>query len=419
MEPINQKAILVGVDLNNRADFRHSMEELHDLSTACHVEVVGEVTQQLKQINPSTYIGTGKVQDLLKLIEQTDANVVIFNDELSPSQIRNLEATLNCKVIDRTILILDIFSIRARTKEAQLQVEIAGLQYMLPRLIGLRASLSRQSGGVGTHNRGLGEKQLELDRRKIEAKISMLKQELKKLVIQRQTQRKRRRKNNIPVVALVGYTNAGKSTIMNAMVERFSPTSYKQVLEKDMLFATLETSVRKIEATENKAFLLTDTVGFVSKLPHHLIQAFRSTLEEVADADLLIHVVDVSHPEHEKHIETTVHTLQEIGVTGIPTIYAYNKADLTRHRLPQVKDDQLYLSAKQQIGLDELIQLVHQHVFKDYQQYELFIPYDQERIVAELHKRTHILTAQYEDTGTRLQLECTAEEMKPYQQYMQ
>ena len=215
MEELVQKAILVGVNLNNESDFEYSMEELTNLAEACDVEVVGQVVQNLHRVNPSHYIGKGKIEEVSAFVKEADANMVIFNDELSPSQIRNLEADLDCKVIDRTILILDIFAQRAKTKEAQLQVEVAHLQYMMPRLIGLRESLGRQSGGVGTKNKGVGEKKLELDRRKIEEQIAVLNKELEALVAQRQTQRKQRKKNEIPVVSLVGYTNAGKSTIMN------------------------------------------------------------------------------------------------------------------------------------------------------------------------------------------------------------
>ena len=364
MEQLKQRAILVGVNLGNQQyDYEYSMEELANLTEACHIEVAGQLTQNLQRVNPSHYIGTGKIDEVKILLNQTDANLVIFNDELSPSQIRNLEADLDCKVIDRTILILDIFGERAKTREAQLQVEVAELQYMLPRLIGLRASLGRQSGGVGTKNKGTGEKKLELDRRKIEEKITALNRELEQLVFHRQTQRKQRKKNEIPVVSLVGYTNAGKSTIMNALMEKTNPETAKQVFEKDMLFATLETSVRNIQLEDKKSFLLTDTVGFVSKLPHHLIKAFRSTLEEVAEADLLIHVVDCSNPHVEEMIQITVNTLKELGIEDIPVIYAYNKADLTDIDIPQVKGEGVYLSAKQRIGLDELLQVVRAHIF--------------------------------------------------------
>ncbi|PGO78985.1 GTPase HflX [Bacillus cereus] len=417
MEEVLQRAVLVGVNVGNEDDFAYSMEELTNLAEACDVEVIGQVTQNLQRVNPSHYIGKGKIEEVAAYVQEIDANMVIFNDELSPSQIRNLEEDLDCKVIDRTILILDIFAQRAKTKEAQLQVEVAHLQYMMPRLIGLRESLGRQSGGVGTKNKGVGEKKLELDRRKIEEQISVLNKDLEALVAQRQTQRKQRKKNEIPVVALVGYTNAGKSTTMNAMLEIYNGTEEKQVFEKDMLFATLETSVRNIDLPDNKSFLLTDTVGFVSKLPHHLVKAFRSTLEEVAEADLLIHVVDYVNPNYEQLIDITNETLKKIGVENIPTIYAYNKSDMVDVEIPKVQEDRVYLSAKKHVGIEELVEMIRSHIYKEYTKCEMLIPYDQGQVVSYFNNHAHVLSTSYENEGTKLQIECKTSDYEKYKHF--
>ncbi|WP_163093542.1 GTPase HflX [Bacillus cereus] len=417
MEEVLQRAVLVGVNVGNEDDFAYSMEELTNLAEACDVEVIGQVTQNLQRVNPSHYIGKGKIEEVAAYVREIDANMVIFNDELSPSQIRNLEEDLDCKVIDRTILILDIFAQRAKTKEAQLQVEVAHLQYMMPRLIGLRESLGRQSGGVGTKNKGVGEKKLELDRRKIEEQISVLNKDLEALVAQRKTQRKQRKKNEIPVVALVGYTNAGKSTTMNAMLEIYNGTEEKQVFEKDMLFATLETSVRNIDLPDNKSFLLTDTVGFVSKLPHHLVKAFRSTLEEVAEADLLIHVVDYANPNYEQLIDITNETLKKIGVENIPTIYAYNKSDMVDVEIPKVQEDRVYLSAKKHVGMEELVEMIRSHIYKEYTKCEMLIPYDQGQVVSYFNNHAHVLSTSYENEGTKLEVECKTSDYEKYKRF--
>ncbi|HFK1464380.1 GTPase HflX [Bacillus sp. YAF12_1] len=417
MEEVLQRAVLVGVNVGNEDDFAYSMEELTNLAEACDVEVIGQVTQNLQRVNPSHYIGKGKIEEVAAYVQEIDANMVIFNDELSPSQIRNLEEDLDCKVIDRTILILDIFAQRAKTKEAQLQVEVAHLQYMMPRLIGLRESLGRQSGGVGTKNKGVGEKKLELDRRKIEEQISVLNKDLEALVAQRQTQRKQRKKNEIPVVALVGYTNAGKSTTMNAMLEIYNGTEEKQVFEKDMLFATLETSVRNIDLPDNKSFLLTDTVGFVSKLPHHLVKAFRSTLEEVAEADLLIHVVDYANPNYEQLIDITNETLKKIGVENIPTIYAYNKSDMVDVEIPKVQEDRVYLSAKKHVGIEELVEMIRSHIYKEYTKCEMLIPYDHGQVISYFNNHAHVLSTSYENEGTKLEVECKTSDYEKYKRF--
>ncbi|MDF2669027.1 MAG: GTP-binding protein [Paenibacillus sp.] len=416
MEQPQQKAIIVGVQLQNQDDFAYSMEELRNLASACYIEVIDELTQKATRVNPSHYIGTGKLQELRALLEAHDVHVVIFNDELSHSQIRNLEAALEVTIMDRTILILDIFAERAQTREAQLQVEIARLEYMLPRLVGLRASLGRQGGGAGLKNRGAGETKLELDRRRIEERITALQSELDKLAARRQIQRKQRQKNEVPVVCLVGYTNTGKSSLMNALMEKYDPLTNKQVFAKDMLFATLETSVRSVRLPDHKSFLLTDTVGFVSQLPHHLVKAFRSTLEEVAEADLLVHVVDHSHVDSDKLISVTNDTLKALGAYEIPTIYAYNKCDLTEQAYPQVSDNNVHLSAKQRSGLDELIELIRSHIFQDYVECEILIPFNQGRLVAYFNEHAHVQATSYEEEGTRMKLECRAADYERFRQ---
>lgn len=415
-----EKAILVGVNLRNDEHFDYSMEELKNLAEALNVEVAGIITQNLERITPSHYVGTGKIEEIKNFYDEAQANLVIFNDELSPSQIRNLERDLETKVIDRTMLILDIFGRRAKTREAQMQVELAQLQYMLPRLVGLHASLSRQGGGTGGgfKNRGAGETKLELDRRKIEDQIAKIKKELEHVKEQRETQRKQRRKNAIPVVSIVGYTNAGKSTIMNQLLAKIGQEDHKQVFEKDMLFATLETSVRQIELPDKKTFLLTDTVGFVSKLPHHLVKAFRSTLEEARDADLLLHVVDVSNSEHGFMMEVTNETLKAVGVEGIPTIYVYNKADIANVPYPVVSGDNIWISAKQGIGLEELLQMIRQHIFSDYITCKMLIPYEQGNIVSYLNEHASVYETAYEENGTLLTLEVKEADYAKYQQYV-
>lgn len=416
---MNKKAILVGVNISKQEEeFAYSMEELGNLAEACHIDTVGELRQNLNRINQGYYLGTGKMDELKEMAEAEDADMLIFDDELSPSQIRNIEEATECQVVDRTMLILEIFANRAKTRESKLQVEVARLKYMLPRLIGSRESLGRQGGGSGLINRGSGETKLETDRRKIEEQIAKLNRELENLVNQRKTQRKQREKNDVPVVSLVGYTNAGKSTTMNAVLDIHQTGIDKQVFEKDMLFATLETSVRKVELETNQTFLLTDTVGFINKLPHHLVKAFRSTLEEVIEADLLIHVLDVSNPNYEEHCRLTHEILAAIGVTDIPMIYAYNKADQTEMNYPVVENNRIYLSAKKRTGIRELLDLIKVNIFKDNVICELLIPYSEGQIVSYLNDQANILEEAFEEKGTRLRVECRPSDAERLKQYL-
>ena len=420
VDVLHERCILVGVNLKKNEHFTYTMEELANLADALNVEVVGTVTQNLERVTGSHYVGTGKIQEIKAFYDEADANLVIFNDELSPSQIRNLERDLECKVIDRTMLILDIFSRRAKTREAQLQVELAKLQYMLPRLVGLHASLSRQGGGTGGgfKNRGAGETKLELDRRKIEDQISKIKHDLIEVKEQRETQRKQRRKNEVPVVSIVGYTNAGKSTIMNQLLMKIGQDDNKQVFEKDMLFATLETSVRNIELPDNKSFLLTDTVGFVSKLPHHLVKAFRSTLEEAREADLLLHVVDVSNEEYRFMMDVTNDTLKAVGVVDIPTLYVYNKSDLAEVMYPLVSGDNIWIAAKEGKGLDELIELIRHQIFSDHVKCEMLIPYEQGAVVSYLNENATIFSTEYEEGGTLLNIEVKLADYNKFENFV-
>lgn len=417
---MQRKAIIVGVNTGGRnEEFTYSMAELENLAFACHMEVVGEVTQNRNRVHQAHYVGTGKLTELTNLVAETDADVVIFNDELSPSQIRNLEDACNCEVMDRTMLILEIFAKRAKTKEAQLQVEMAQLKYMLPRLIGKGVELSRQGGGAaGLKNRGSGETQLELDRRKVESRIASLNKELEKIKEQRNTQRRGRRKNQMPVVSLVGYTNAGKSTLMNAMIELFMQNKEKQVFEKNMLFATLDTSVRKIELDRSRTFLLTDTVGFINKLPHQLVKAFGSTLEEVLEADVIIHVIDYAHPYWEEQKQLTSQLLEELGVKDTPVIYAYNKTDLTGEEYPRTSDNEIWLSAKRRKGIQELAEMISQLLFADWLQCEFLIPYHEGKIVSYLMEHGNVVKTDYQETGTKLVVTCSKKVTEQYKKYL-
>ncbi len=413
---MERKGIVVGININNENGFEESMVELKNLCMACDIEAIGELVQNSKQINKAHYIGSGKLDELKSLVNSEEVDIVIFNNELSSSQLRNIEKAIECEVIDRTALILSIFAERAKTREAKLQVEVARLQYLLPRLIGANENLGRQSGGVGTKNKGAGEKKLELDRRKIEAQIAALNKELEELKHQRETQRNLRRKSSVPQIALVGYTNAGKSSIMNSMIDTFKDSEEKKVFEKDMLFATLETSIRSIKLDDNKKFLLSDTVGFVSNLPHNLIKAFRSTLEEVCEADLLLHVVDISNPDYKHHLKVTNETLKEIGAESVPMIYVYNKIDLVDDYLTEKNG--VYISAKKNLGIDKLVETISTKVFNNYINCNMFIPYDKGNLLSYLNDNARVIDRKYRNDGTELSIECSNIDYEKYREYV-
>ena len=413
---MRKRVIIVGININNKNNFEESIIELKNLCIACDIEIVGEMEQNLKKINPTFYMGSGKIEELRDLIEEMNAEIIVFNNELSASQIKNIEEEVKCSIIDRTALILDIFANRAKTREAKLQVEVARLQYELPRLIGANENLGRQSGGVGTKNRGAGETKLELDRRRIEDRIASLNKELEILKYQRNTQKNKRKKSNIPNVALVGYTNAGKSSVMNVLVEKFINKEDKKVFEKNMLFATLETYVRNIKLHNNKSFLLYDTVGFVGDLPHNLVKAFRSTLEEVCDADLLVHIIDISNPNYKNQIDVTNETLSQIGADNIPMIYVYNKIDLID--LDKLDNNKILISAKRDIGIDRLIESICEKVFEDYIRFKLKIPYSEGKMISNIMENATILDSEYIEDGVILNIECSEKEYVQYKQYI-
>ncbi len=400
------RAVLVGVNTDTRPDrYEKSMKELRGLAEACGLEVVSTIVQNAQEITHRTYVGSGKVDYIRMDIEIFDADLVIFNESLTPMQVRNLEQDLDTEVLDRTGIILQIFSQRARTREARLQVESARLRYILPRLAGMHRELGRQGGGSGRlSNKGAGEQKIELDRRRIEHRIAQLDRELAQVDRERATQRRRREKSALPTVALVGYTNAGKSTLLNALLEKGGgeAAEEKKVLQKDMLFATLDTAVRRIQVPGSSPFLLADTVGFIGDLPHSLVKAFRSTLEEVCRADLLVELIDFSDPDYPHQIEVTRQTLQEIGAGEIPVLYAYNKCDLvlekrreeedarvvsfyrTPREIPFVKGDSIYLAAGKGIGLTALLDLIGQALTKGHRTMDLLLPYSEGGLLREL-----------------------------------
>ena len=415
-----EKALLVGLNLNNSPLFPQSMEELAALAEACNMGVVSAVEQTLPAANKAFYIGTGKVEEVREKAEEAGAEVIVFDNALSPSQLRNLQKELKLPILDRTTLILEIFATRAKTREAKLQVETARLQYMLPRLVGLHEALSRQGGGSGLSNKGAGEKKLELDRRKIEHRLSELRKELEEVSRERDTQRKRRLRTGEFQVALVGYTNAGKSTIMNQMVDLYVQDEEKKVLEKDMLFATLETTVRKIVGQDKRSFLLSDTVGFISNLPHNLIKAFRSTLEEVKNADLLLQVVDFSDPHYKEHMAVTEETLKELEAAHIPMMIVYNKADLKEDLefpLPKVKEDSIYMSAKNKKHIEALVKNIFHMSKAGYVDCEMLIPFSEGQIVSYLQKQAVIKETVYESQGTRLFLSLSQADFGRYRKF--
>lgn len=393
VEELEEKVILVGVSEQDGDDAEDSIAELAELVKTAGAAVVGTMIQKRERIHSGTYIGTGKIEELAQEIELLQATGIVCDDELSPAQLRNLEDKLDTKVLDRTQVILDIFAARAATNEGKIQVELAQLKYRLSRLTGLGRSMSRLGGGIGT--RGPGEKKLEIDRRLIKDRIAQLNRELKEVRQHRDVARAQREKNEVPVAAIVGYTNAGKSTLLNTLTDA-------GVLEEDKLFATLDPTTRIVKLSAQQEMLLTDTVGFIRKLPHHLIEAFRSTLEEAKYADYILHVVDASNPQYEKQMLIVYETLANLGVKDKTIITLFNKQDARCDAEPlhDFKADYvLAVSAKKNTGLEELKHLLSELLRENKVLVERVISYANAGVIQLVRKSGELLEEEYRGDG--------------------
>lgn len=393
VEEIEEKVILVGVSEQDGDDAEDSVAELAELVKTAGATVVGTLIQKRETIHPGLYVGTGKVTEIAELVAATGATGIVCDDELSPAQLKNLEEALDAKVMDRTLIILDIFAARATTSEGKIQVELAQLKYRLSRLTGLGRSMSRLGGGIGT--RGPGEKKLEMDRRLIKDRIAQLNRELKEVRMHREVTRAKRQKNQMPVVAIVGYTNAGKSTLLNRLTDA-------GVLEEDKLFATLDPTTRVLELPGRQEILLTDTVGFIRKLPHHLIEAFKSTLEEAKYADYILHVVDASNPQREKQMHIVYETLYNLDIREKTVITLFNKQDAVTSQEPLrdfKADHTLNISAKEGMGLDELKELLSELLRENKVLIERTIAYADAGIIQSIRKQGELLEEDYRPEG--------------------
>lgn len=395
-------AIVVGLEVNENID--KSMDELEALAEAADVKVLASMVQRLEKPNNATYIGKGKLTELAEMSKNMEADLVIFNDELSGVQLRNIEDAVGVRVIDRTTLILDIFAKRAISLEGKLQVEYAQLKYRLTRLLGLGNSLSRQGGGIGT--RGPGEKKLETDRRHIQSRMDEIKKQLAEVKASRNTQRAKRQKSNLPVVSLVGYTNSGKSALMNKLLE-ISNHEDKQVFERDMLFATLDTAQRLIKLENGYEFILADTVGFVSKLPHALVNAFKSTLEELLYSDLIVHIIDMTSDDFRFKFEVTKDVLKQIGVHEKKSLVVFNKKDIANEKL-DYEEEHLEISAKTGEGIKQLLEEVQRLLFADRKYAELLLPYERGDVISYLCEKADVQNIQYLEEGTLVKVNLDA-----------
>ena len=422
MKEIQEKALLVGLNLttivkkNDDIDTNESMEELKELTKAAGAEVVGSLIQNKHSVDAAYYIGKGKVEEIRAYSDSLDATLVIFNDELSGAQIRNIENVVGRKVIDRTTLILDIFAQRALSKEGKLQVELAQLKYRLPRLYGMGGEMSRTGAGIGT--RGPGEQKLEIDKRHILNKAADIRRELKEVKKNRETQRVKRLKSNIPIVALVGYTNAGKSTLLNELIKTHKDYEQeKEVFVKDMLFATLDVTLRKALLPNKKEFLVVDTVGFVSKLPHDLVEAFKATLEEVQYADLILHVIDATNISYELQKSTTEGVLKELGVNDKKHILVYNKVDkLELDIYPKSQEDIVYISAKQGINMDKLLNMIEIALMENTYSVSLMLPYERGDIFSRIKDKYNVENFEYGESGITLDVDLDEEDFNIYRE---
>ena len=392
-EQIEEKVILVGISEQDGDDAEDSLAELAELVKTAGAVVVGTLIQKREIIHPGTYVGTVKVDEIAQLLAATGATGIVCDDELSPAQMKNLESILATKVMDRTLIILDIFAARATTSEGKIQVELAQLKYRLSRLSGLGKSMSRLGGGIGT--RGPGEKKLEIDRRLINDRIAQLNRELKEVVKHRDITRAKREKNDVPVVAIVGYTNAGKSTLLNHLTDA-------EVLEEDKLFATLDPTTRMLELDGHQQVLLTDTVGFIRKLPHHLIEAFKSTLEEAKYADYIFHVVDASNPQMDKQMHIVYETLDRLGVKNKKIVTLFNKLDQRTEEEPLQDfraDHILMISAARNEGLDKIKDLLQEMLREDKVYVERVVPYAQAGIIQLVREKGELVSEEYVPEG--------------------
>lgn len=393
LEDFKERVILVGVSEQDGDDAEDSLAELAELVKTAGASVAGTLIQKRELIHPGTYVGTGKVAEIAELLEHTGATGIVCDDELSPAQLKNLETMLNTKVMDRTLIILDIFAARATTSEGKIQVELAQLKYRLSRLTGLGRSMSRLGGGIGT--RGPGEKKLEIDRRLINDRIAQLNRELKEVVKHREIARAKRERNAVPVVAIVGYTNAGKSTLLNHLTDA-------EVLEEDKLFATLDPTTRMLELEGHQQVLLTDTVGFIRKLPHHLIEAFKSTLEEAKYADYIIHVVDASNPQRDKQMYIVYETLDHLGVKNKKILTLFNKIDIRTDDDPLQDfraDHVLQISAAENAGLDAVKDVLQEMLREDKIYIERVVPYTQAGVLQLVRNKGELVSEEYVPEG--------------------